>query len=60
MPTLIFHGAEDKYVPVSWALQAHTLLKGSELKVFPRCGHWLTLERPGEFNRAVLVFLARE
>jgi pimeloyl-ACP methyl ester carboxylesterase len=60
VPTLIFHGAEDKYVPVSWALQAHTLLKDSELQVFPRCGHWLTLERPGEFNRAVLVFLARE
>ena len=60
VPTLIFHGAEDKYVPVSWALRAHTLLKDSELQVFPRCGHWLTLERPGEFNRAVLVFLERE
>jgi pimeloyl-ACP methyl ester carboxylesterase len=60
VPTLIFHGAEDKYVPVSWALQAHTLLKDSELQVFPRCGHWLTLERPREFNRAVLAFLARE
>jgi pimeloyl-ACP methyl ester carboxylesterase len=60
VPTLILHGAEDKYVPVWWALQAHTLLKDSELQVFPRCGHWLTLERPGEFNRAVLGFLARE
>lgn len=60
VPTLILHGAEDGYVPVSWARRAHTLIKDSELHVFPRCGHWLTLERPGEFNRAVLEFLARE
>jgi pimeloyl-ACP methyl ester carboxylesterase len=59
VPTLILHGAEDKYVPVSWARRAHTLIENSELKVFPRCGHWLTLERPREFNRAVLEFLAR-
>jgi pimeloyl-ACP methyl ester carboxylesterase len=60
VPTLILHGAEDGYVSVSWARRAHTLIKDSELHVFPRCGHWLTLERPAEFNRAVLEFLARE
>jgi pimeloyl-ACP methyl ester carboxylesterase len=60
VPTLILHGAEDGYVPVSWARRAHTLIKDSELHVFPRCGHWLTLERPGEYNRVVLEFLARE
>jgi pimeloyl-ACP methyl ester carboxylesterase len=59
VPTLILHGEEDKYVPVSWARRAHTLIEDSELNVLPRCGHWLTLERPGEFNRAVLEFLAR-
>ena len=59
VPTLILHGAEDKYVPDSWARRAHTLIKDSELHVFPQCGHWLTLERPGEFDSAVLEFLAR-
>ena len=59
VPTLILHGAEDKYVPDSWALRAHTLIKDSELHIFPQCGHWLTLERPGEFDSAVLEFLAR-
>ena len=59
VPTLILHGAEDRYVPVSWARRAHTLIENSELHVFPRCGHWLTLERPVEFNRVVLEFLAR-
>lgn len=58
-PTLILHGAEDTYVPVSWARRAHTLIQDSELHVFPQCGHWLTLERPGEFDSAVLEFLAR-
>ena len=60
VPTLILHGAEDKYVPVSWARRAHTLIEDSELHVFPQCGHWLTLERPEEFNRAVSEFLAKE
>ena len=59
VPTLILHGAEDKYVPDSWARRAHTLIKDSELHIFPQCGHWLTLERPGEFDSAVLEFLAR-
>ena len=59
VPTLILHGAEDKYVPVAWARRAHVLIEGSELNVLPRCGHWLTLERPGEFNRAVVRFLSR-
>ena len=59
VPTLILHGAEDRYVPVLWARRAHTLIRDSELHVFQQCGHWLTRERPAEFNRAVLEFLAR-
>lgn len=60
VPTLILHGAEDGYVPVSWARRAHALMKNSTLNVFEQCGHWLTLERPEEFNGVVLEFLARE
>lgn len=59
VPTMILHGAEDKYIPVSWARRAHTLIKDSELHVFPQCGHWLTLEKPEDFNRVVSEFLAR-
>ena len=58
VPTLILHGEEDRYVPVSWARRAHTLIDTSELHIFPQCGHWLTREKPTEFNRAVLGFLA--
>ena len=60
VPTLILHGAEDRFVPVAWARRAHELIEDSELHVFPQCGHWLTLERPEEFNRTVLEFFARE
>ena len=60
VPTLILHGAEDRYVPVSWAQRADSLIKDSELRIFPQCGHWLTREKPTEFNRVVLEFLARE
>jgi pimeloyl-ACP methyl ester carboxylesterase len=59
-PTLILHGAEDKYVPVAWARRAHTMIKDSELHVLSQCGHWLTLENPGEFNRALSEFLLAE
>jgi pimeloyl-ACP methyl ester carboxylesterase len=60
VPTLILHGEEDGYVPVSWARRAHALIKDSELVTFPQCGHWLTREKPSEFNRAVLGFLAAD
>ena len=60
VPTLILHGAEDRYVPVSWAQRANTLIKDSELHIFQQCGHWLTREKPTEFNRVVLGSLARE
>ena len=60
VPTLILHGEEDKFVPVSWARRAHTLIEDPELKILPQCGHWLTLERPEEFNRSVSEFLARK
>ena len=39
VPTLILHGAEDRYVPVSWAQRAHPLIGRSELEIFPRCDH---------------------
>jgi pimeloyl-ACP methyl ester carboxylesterase len=60
VPTLILHGEQDRYVPVSWAQRAHTLIKDSELCILPECGHWLTREKPTEFDRAALEFLARE
>jgi pimeloyl-ACP methyl ester carboxylesterase len=60
VPTLILHGEQDRYVPVSWARRAHGLIRDSELRIFPQCGHWLSREKPMEFSRAVVEFLERE
>ncbi|MBC7264059.1 MAG: alpha/beta fold hydrolase [Chloroflexi bacterium] len=60
VPTLILHGEKDRLVPVSWAERAHSLISGSELRVFPECGHWLVREKTEEFNRAVLEFLGKD
>lgn len=59
VPTLILHGSEDKLVPVGWARRAHELIEDSRLHILPECGHWLPREKPKEFERAVLSFLAR-
>ena len=39
IPTRILHGAEDDYVPVSWARRGHSLIGDTELRGFSRCGH---------------------
>ncbi len=56
-PTLIVHGANDKAVPVAWAHRAHERIVGSELRVFPDCGHLPPREQPEKFNRVVAGFL---
>jgi pimeloyl-ACP methyl ester carboxylesterase len=72
---MIFHiggGPEKKLKPLESIFRlpkemcCNTLVDGVTgvrflcLGIFPRCGHWLTLARPGEINRAGSEFLARE
>lgn len=58
-PTLVVVGAEDILTPVRYARTLHRGITGSELVILPDCGHASPIERPAEFNRAVLQFLAR-
>lgn len=58
-PTLIVWGRNDQILPFKQGLKAHELIKGSKLVAFNRCGHIPHLERPGEFNRTLLEFLAQ-
>ncbi|WP_069861527.1 alpha/beta fold hydrolase [Streptomyces malaysiensis] len=56
-PTLLVWGREDQTVPLSWA---PTILQGipnAELRVLPRCRHWVQYERAPEFNHIVREFL---
>ena len=56
-PTLILHGANDKFISVKWAKKAHQLMPDSKLCIFPECGHWLPREKTAEFTRQVQEFL---
>jgi pimeloyl-ACP methyl ester carboxylesterase len=56
-PTLIVWGREDGLTPVADAERFHKDIAGSKLVVFDQCGHAPNMEKPGEFNAAVLKFL---
>ena len=58
VPTLIVWGAEDRLLPVRQAHAAAARLPHSRLHVLPECGHCPQMEKPEEFNRLVLDFLA--
>jgi pimeloyl-ACP methyl ester carboxylesterase len=58
MPTMIIWGDRDPIVPVQHAYAANKLIPNSEVRIIEGCGHLPQLERPEEFNRLVLGFLA--
>ena len=59
VPTLIFWGKQDRIIPVSHAEIAVNKIPGARLHIFDRCGHMPMFERPDEFNKIVLNFLAQ-
>ena len=58
-PTLIIWGSHDPVVPVAHAQAAHQLIPNSQVRMIDRCGHIPQVERPEEFNKLVLDFLAQ-
>ncbi|MFZ0792386.1 MAG: alpha/beta fold hydrolase [Candidatus Korobacteraceae bacterium] len=59
MPVLLVWGEQDAMIPVETGRRLHQLMPGSSLQVIPECGHLPALEKPAEFVRSVLEFLAR-
>ncbi|MEE1739045.1 alpha/beta fold hydrolase [Streptomyces sp. BE147] len=59
VPVLIVVGEDDTYTPVAEAEAMHRLIPDSGLVVVGRAAHMPNLERPEEFNAALLEFLAR-
>jgi pimeloyl-ACP methyl ester carboxylesterase len=57
-PTLVLWGGRDTIVPVAHAADFRAGIPGARLIVLPRAAHNPMVDRPGEFNRAVLRFLA--
>ena len=54
---LLIWGREDRVNPVDGALVALKVIRRAQLHVFGGCGHWVQLEKAGEFNRLAIDFL---
>lgn len=57
VPTLVVVGSEDTYTPISDAQLMHQGIAGSQLVIHEGIGHIPNMERPGEFNAALIQFL---
>jgi len=57
-PTIIFHGREDRIIPISNSLRLFDLIPDSQVHLFGNCGHWTQIEHAVEFNRILTDFLA--
>jgi pimeloyl-ACP methyl ester carboxylesterase len=58
-PTLVVWGREDELIPVSSGEKLRDGIPGAKLVVFEQCGHVPQLEKPAEFNQALMNFLAK-
>ncbi len=56
-PTLVLHGAEDRYVPVANAAALAGAIPGARLRVLEKAGHLVFIERFAEVSREVDAFL---
>ena len=57
-PTLIIWGRQDGLVPLAEGERFNKDIAGSKMVVIEECGHVPNAEKPGEFNAALLKFLA--
>jgi 3-oxoadipate enol-lactonase len=56
-PTLVIHGAEDRYVPLANAAALAEAIPDARLRVLDNAGHLVFIERFTEVNREVVTFL---
>jgi 3-oxoadipate enol-lactonase len=56
-PTLVIHGAEDRYVPVANAVALAEAIPDAKLRVLDDAGHLVFIERFADVNREVVTFL---
>lgn len=56
-PTLVIHGAEDRYVPPANAVALAEALPDAKLRVLDAAGHLVFIERFADVNREVVTFL---
>ncbi|MGF1611805.1 MAG: alpha/beta fold hydrolase [Kiloniellales bacterium] len=57
-PALLITGEDDPVAPPQATRALAERIKGAQVVVLPRCGHWSGIERPREVNRALKDFYA--
>ncbi len=55
--TLMFHGREDRVIPLVASQKLLNILPNVQLHVFSHCGHWTMIEHTATFNRLTRDFL---
>ena len=58
-PTLVVWGRQDELIPLASGEKLHDGISGAKLVVFEQCGHVPQIEKPAEFNQALLDFLGK-
>jgi 3-oxoadipate enol-lactonase len=56
-PTLVIHGALDRYVPPANAAALAQAIPGAKLRILDNAGHLVFIERFADTNREVVTFL---
>jgi 3-oxoadipate enol-lactonase len=59
VPTLLIAGSDDETAPPAMMAKMSQKIPGAEYVLLPDCGHLGPLDRPEEFNAALLAFLRR-
>jgi 3-oxoadipate enol-lactonase len=59
VPTHVVVGSEDKLTTVAMAKEITAEIPGAELTVIDDAGHLVNIEKPAEFNKAVIGFIDR-
>lgn len=59
-PVLLFHGREDRVIPLETSLNLFRTLDNAQLHVISHCGHWTQTEYANTFNRLVRDFLTKD
>jgi 2-hydroxy-6-oxonona-2,4-dienedioate hydrolase len=58
-PTLVVWGREDELIPLASGEKLRDGIAKAKLVVFEQCGHVPEIEKPAEFNQALLEFLGK-
>jgi pimeloyl-ACP methyl ester carboxylesterase len=56
-PTLVVHGAEDRYVPLANAVALAESIPNTKLRVLDGAGHLVFIEQAKEVNKEIIAFL---